>query len=281
VADEEPVQEEQPQVEAAEGAPVEGGEGGDEDVALARIPDRFLAYAIDALIFLIPCEFTLAKFSPQTPVPRDFWFQWHYGWLAAYTLYQTILNAGEGTTLGKRILGLRVVTTDGDSPGFVRSLVRAVLYIPCGAFFELGFALALTNPMRRGLHDLLAGTVVLEAEERSSTFRSAATAGSLILFAILGFLSLKTMMYRTGPAGRAQDGLAYVSGLEEQYKAKTGYYTEDVAALSNLAGSGKTFKAAVLDTIQPQGFGIKVEDGKYYLQAVALDGNPVRRRGPQ
>jgi hypothetical protein len=88
-------------------------------------------------------------------------------------------------------------------------------------------------------------------------------------------------MYRTGPAGKAQDALAYVSDLEVQYKAKNGYYTEDVAALSNLTGSGAKFKSAVLDSIQGQGFGIKLDGGYYYIQATALDGKTVRRRGPQ
>jgi len=48
-----------------------------------------------------------------------------------------------------------------------------------------------------------------------------------------------------------------------------------------VAGSGKALKDKLFETIQPQGFGIKVDKDGYTIVAVALDGSPVSRRGPQ
>lgn len=66
-----------------------------------------------------------------------------------------------GQTPGMRLLGLRVVAHDGAQLGVSRSIVRviglALAIVP--AF--LGFAPVLVDDRRRGIHDLLARTVVL------------------------------------------------------------------------------------------------------------------------
>jgi uncharacterized RDD family membrane protein YckC len=61
-----------------------------------------------------------------------------------------------GRTLGKQMLGLRVVRSDGRPLGFWRALFRAVL---CASFFP-ALLLALVNRRNRGLEDVACGTVV-------------------------------------------------------------------------------------------------------------------------
>jgi uncharacterized RDD family membrane protein YckC len=80
--------------------------------------------------------------------------------LSIWILLVVYLTAGwwsSGRTLGKQILGLRVVRSDGSQLRFWRALFRALL---CASFFPV-LLLALVNRRNRGLEDLAAGTVVI------------------------------------------------------------------------------------------------------------------------
>jgi uncharacterized RDD family membrane protein YckC len=81
-------------------------------------------------------------------------------WSAAYfvTFWSTT-----GQTPGGRVMRLRVVRADdGGRIGPGRSLLRLVYLVLCAIPFMLGFAPVLVDDRRRGLHDMLAGTVVVE-----------------------------------------------------------------------------------------------------------------------
>lgn len=83
------------------------------------------------------------------------------GGLVLPAVYFTVLHAGEGRTLGKHAMHLRVARPDGRPIGPRRSLLRWVGYEISAIPLGLGFAMAL-GPRRRALHDLLADTVVLD-----------------------------------------------------------------------------------------------------------------------
>jgi uncharacterized RDD family membrane protein YckC len=84
-----------------------------------------------------------------------------------YGYFATIETLRRGETLGKRALGLRVVTADGARPGTAAFLVRnAVRTIDLLA----GVPLMVTDPLARRLGDRLAGTLVVHAApERKET----------------------------------------------------------------------------------------------------------------
>jgi uncharacterized RDD family membrane protein YckC len=83
-------------------------------------------------------------------------------WLNALMVWIVLvvyLTAGWGSagrTLGKQMMGLRVVRTDGSRLRFPRALLRAIL---CATFFPV-LLLALVNRRNRGLEDVAFGTVV-------------------------------------------------------------------------------------------------------------------------
>jgi uncharacterized RDD family membrane protein YckC len=78
--------------------------------------------------------------------------------LLVWILLVAYLTGGwsTGRTLGKQIVGLRVVRSDGSPLGFLRALLRALL---CASFFP-ALLLALVNRRNRGLEDVALGTVV-------------------------------------------------------------------------------------------------------------------------
>ncbi len=81
----------------------------------------------------------------------------------ALCVYTTLAHALAGATLGKRLLGLRLVGPDGGPPTMARSATRSALAALSAALLGLGFLLALFTRSGRALHDLLARTWVVEA----------------------------------------------------------------------------------------------------------------------
>jgi uncharacterized RDD family membrane protein YckC len=83
-----------------------------------------------------------------------------------YWLYPVVLEATLGQTIGKRVVGLRVVLADGRPvtwlAAFVRNLLRVVDMLPLG--YAVGVGCSLADPQGRRLGDLVAGTLVVHAE---------------------------------------------------------------------------------------------------------------------
>jgi uncharacterized RDD family membrane protein YckC len=76
-------------------------------------------------------------------------------------LYFIFFFSTTGQTVGKAIMGLRVVTTNGKRMGVKRSFIRAVCYTLSLAPFGLGFLWVLGEDRRRAWHDKIAHTYVL------------------------------------------------------------------------------------------------------------------------
>jgi uncharacterized RDD family membrane protein YckC len=66
-----------------------------------------------------------------------------------------------GQTPGKMIMGVRVVTLDGEPLSLGRSIRRAFGYLVSALIFYLGFIWILIDNRRQGWHDKLAGTCVI------------------------------------------------------------------------------------------------------------------------
>lgn len=81
----------------------------------------------------------------------------------AALVYVTVAHALAGATIGKRVVGIRVVDLDGRPPGFARSAARSAWAALSLALLGIGLLPALLSPSGRALHDLLAGTRVVEA----------------------------------------------------------------------------------------------------------------------
>ena len=79
-----------------------------------------------------------------------------------YALYYSLQTA-RGATVGKRVFGLRVVTAEGQVPGFGRALLRHTIGYLISSIFLLGFIWIAFDPQHQGWHDKIAGTYVVRA----------------------------------------------------------------------------------------------------------------------
>jgi len=80
--------------------------------------------------------------------------------VAFVVLYTVMLHSLEGQTIGKLLVGIRVVGLDGDPPPVGASVLRFCAYAASLMPLGLGFVMAGLRSDKRALHDLLAGTRV-------------------------------------------------------------------------------------------------------------------------
>lgn len=80
-----------------------------------------------------------------------------------WIVYETILvSQWDGYTVGKKIMGIRVVSQNGGKIDWVRAFVRSVSKVLSGMFFCLGYLWMLWDDKSQTWHDKLAETYVVE-----------------------------------------------------------------------------------------------------------------------
>lgn len=135
------------------------------DLAPAGLRRRGIALAIDLVIAAIlwtigtQLAVSFAKLAPRLDlVAQALGRSWQ---LVVPAAYFVLGHGTAGQTLGKRLLGVRVVDESGEPIGYLRALGRGLATIVAAIPLGLGLAAAWLRRDRRGLHDLLAGTRVI------------------------------------------------------------------------------------------------------------------------
>lgn len=85
------------------------------------------------------------------------------GWMVVVGGYLVLFWSVTGQTPGMRAMHVRVVDANGDPPSLGRAIVRLVGLVLAIIPLFAGFLPVLVDDRRRGIHDMLAGTVVLYA----------------------------------------------------------------------------------------------------------------------
>jgi uncharacterized RDD family membrane protein YckC len=84
-------------------------------------------------------------------------------WSVVVATYFVLFWTLAGETPGMRLMALRVSNRAGDPPRLGQALLRLVGMILAAIPFFAGYLLILVDERRRGLHDMLAGTIVVYA----------------------------------------------------------------------------------------------------------------------
>ncbi len=149
--------------------------------SLAGIGQRAIGWCIDGLITFLPAfaigALVLLRIDPDYQPDPDagIWDPWlppaiTLSIAAVWVIYQILFTRLTGSTVGMYALGMRVARyTDGAKPDWSQATLRALLP---GAFFAMPsmilssmwlvvYAVALYNPLRRGLQDQAGGTIVV------------------------------------------------------------------------------------------------------------------------
>lgn len=143
--------------------------------ALAEVGSRFVANLVDSFALFVPFVGALVAFAVAADIDEDkVGPAVAIGALCALgTLgvgaFQFHLCAQSGQSLGKRLVRIRVVRTDGSAASvwrvlLLRNLVPQLINAGCN-LFGLVDALFIFSRERRCLHDLIADTLVIKADD--------------------------------------------------------------------------------------------------------------------
>lgn len=86
-----------------------------------------------------------------------------------YVLYFTYFHGTTGQTIGKKILGLKVVQSTGEPMTLGIAFLRWVGYIISGLILYLGFIWIAFDGKKQGWHDKIAGTCVIKVKSRTES----------------------------------------------------------------------------------------------------------------
>ncbi len=114
---------------------------------------RFASYIIDAIIlFVVGIVLAIAVGGTSGAVLQ----------FAVGVVYTIGFWIAQGATPGKMAVGIRITTVDGGDIDFGRALLRYVGYIASAIILLIGFLMIGFTREKRGLHDYIAGTVVIK-----------------------------------------------------------------------------------------------------------------------
>jgi uncharacterized RDD family membrane protein YckC len=128
---------------------------------------RFLSYLIDTAVISTSFALTVAITTylldlfikaDVEPNAGGFWWALLVSLFALVYMWSAV--ALTGRTVGKAVLGVRVVTAQGARVGVVAALVRALVY-PLSFILGLGLIGVVVGRRRRALHDVAAETIVV------------------------------------------------------------------------------------------------------------------------
>lgn len=148
-------------------------------------------------------------------------------------------------TLGKRAIGIKITDLAGNRIGAGRSLLRFAASLVSLAALGLGYAFCFWNARRRTLHDLIAGTVVVNAKAAPAGITAASPASMPIaeramktaVFLVLLWVpfwfywdGMNAGVAYTSNSANLQEAKRVVAALDD-YKRKNGRFPADLAAL--------------------------------------------------
>lgn len=258
-----------------------------EELRPGRFSDRLLAYMLDTVPFAVGAVVSVWVWGG--PLGRSFDDRFlallGVAWTMLAALWQFVWNLAGGTP-GKKLMGLRVVTSRGELPGVWRSLLRALGWVLSTPFGNLGFLVALVQPRTRTFHDLLSGTFVVEAGPRRSGGEAAFLLSAL---GVAGILALHYAVVLARPTPRdvaaiakAQEGLEVLARIQEAYKASHGTYADTLEALAETSGDAEVFGRAMREVFAPEPFILEAGNRGWRVTVAANDRRRtrVRRSGP-
>jgi uncharacterized RDD family membrane protein YckC len=144
-----------------------------EGVELASFTSRAIAFLIDFVIagvlflaVLITTAKLLNRFTSlgqnnqHFNIELNFFENW-YSIVYLVVFFGLSVYFGNGRTIGKRIMGIRVVSIVHHRMGLWHSIERALGYGASALEFGFGFVQYFIHPNRRTVHDRMAETIVI------------------------------------------------------------------------------------------------------------------------
>jgi uncharacterized RDD family membrane protein YckC len=255
----------------------------EKEFIIAGFNERFLAYLIDTLpfVFLNYYTLTLAIKNGFITYSSSIETKWKIIWSIIFIIYETIFTSGGRRTIGKKILGLKVISKDGNNLSLPKAFTRAIGYFISSFTFNIGYLLALTNSKRISLHDFLASSLVVKTKEKSAFVDGLIITLSwgLMAFFIANWANrtiLKPTPLEQKQINEARRTLAKLAKLEEIHYRKYGFYTNDLKKLAELTGNINAVRYELAKTLEKGSLEIASNGKSFIISAKAKNWRKTR-----
>jgi uncharacterized RDD family membrane protein YckC len=135
---------------------------------VAYLADLLLLALLYAVFFIVEVD---AEVGPRPLLVAVF------GLVVAWLYFAGTESSKEQATLGKMLVGLHVTDLEGNRITFARATARLFAKIPSALILYIGFIMVAFTANKQGLHDKLAGTLVLMGRAEAKDW--AAPAGAV------------------------------------------------------------------------------------------------------
>jgi uncharacterized RDD family membrane protein YckC len=249
----------------------------EEQLLLAAFSERAVAFGLDVGLFTAGYLASLKTFFPKfSPLLNPHAALWTALWTALFLLYQAYFSSEGRVSVGKRIMGLRVVGLDQEPLSLGSAILRSATYL-VSSVFNLGFAWSLMNPLRQSWHDLATGSLVLCDRRRSPLggfmVRAAAAAYITGIGCLWYWHSYAEPRYDSiMSVASAKVGMHELVQLEQVHRVAYGKYTNDLDALAQMSGQPLQFQkdmSAMFDA--GEGIRITTTSKGFEIRARATD----------
>jgi len=132
---------------------------------------RLMAYLLDALVLTIilaggawlfvQVDALLGELTLSDNIRISATTLWALMVPVIIVFYYVMFWSLTGQTLGKMVLGLRIVGRDGKPPGIGRSFIRLIGYLLSMLALWMGYLWIIVDDQRKGWHDHMASTWVV------------------------------------------------------------------------------------------------------------------------
>ena len=129
---------------------------------------RVIAYLIDAFIIAFPVTMIFGTVIPEVlktenvevtsvtvTMPQLIML------VASWVYFAGLESSVWQATVGKKMLGMQVTDTSGERIDFIKATIRYLSKFLSSFFLMIGFIMVAFTAKKQGLHDFIAGTVVL------------------------------------------------------------------------------------------------------------------------
>jgi uncharacterized RDD family membrane protein YckC len=251
----------------------------EKQIEAASAFERIIAASLDAALFFSVWFWTFYYILKTTvyvePLKRNIYFLF---FAALFLLYCAFLNANGRQTLGKFLLGIKVVSKTGEGRVcLARGLLRACAYVVNFFTMFLGFIPAFVAREGRALEDYIAGTKVIRVRKKSCAETTVISMIGLILTAGIAFYAYYAAYIMPDYSDRikidaARKQLENIGFLEAKHRIIYGKYTDDFSRLALLSGDSVQFQRDVQNALRRKGFAIGISKTGYSIKGVAKDG---------
>lgn len=242
--------------------------------AIAFILDTLLISIPTALVFmpLLGVQLTGASSPDQlSELQQGFVFltflSWQFFSILASWLYFAILESSSAqATLGKRILGIKVVGKEGQRISFARATGRFFSKSLSYAIFWIGFIMAGFTNRKRALHDMIAETYVVKKSFQAGQELPATKSRKLLLCVVcllwvgltLGIGALSSSLALTPTQSAARQAALRLGNLAEQRSRLAQPVRLEGASFYQTA---EGYRAVVVDPVSTNKFTLLLKNG--------------------